>query len=50
MAHKIEHGESRDATVMPERLMNTMDAVMKRHQGEVRMLEISYYVPWERRR
>ena len=48
LAHKTEHGVSRDATVMPERLTNTMDAVMKRHQGEVRMFEISYYVPCEK--
>ena len=48
LAHKTEHGASRDATVMPERLTNTMDAVMKRHQGEVRMFLISYYVPWEK--
>ena len=25
-----------------------MNAVMKRHQGEVRMLEIPYYVPCEK--
>ena len=48
LAHKTEHGVSRDAIVMPERVTNTMNAGMKRHQGEVRMFEISSYVPWEK--
>ena len=46
LAHKTEHGVSRDAIVMPERLTNTMDAVMKRHHGEVRVFEVPY-VPWK---
>ena len=47
MAHKTVHGRSTNSSVKCERLTNTMDAVMKRHQGEVRMCEVPYLVPWE---
>jgi len=47
MAHKTVHGESTNSSVRRERLTNTLDPVMKRHQGEVRMFEVLYLVPWE---
>ena len=50
LAHKTEHGASRNATVKPERLTNTMDAVMKCHQGEVRIRDILLRPVGERRR
>ena len=37
LADNTEHGVSRDASVIPERLTNTIDAVMKRHQSAVRV-------------
>ena len=47
LGHKTSNGYSSNASVKRAQLTNPMDAVMKRHQGEVRMFEIPYLVPWE---
>lgn len=47
LGNKTVHAKSSNVIVMPEQETNTVDAVMKRHHGEVRVFEIPYYVPWE---
>ena len=42
MRHQIAHGVSMNAGVKSERPTNTMDTVMKRHQGELRVFEVPY--------
>ena len=42
MRHQIAYGVSMNAGVKSERPTNTMDTVMKRHQGELRVFEDPY--------
>ena len=42
MRHQIAHGVSMNVGVKSERPTNTMDTVMKRHQGELRVFEVPY--------